>query len=115
MVLALMSEAVVSNVEGIIKTLSELEDNIDSLNGKVEEMKKKLHAKCENEIEKLREKVVEMATNESESIISQTRNTANQEAKKTLSGAEKNLAEIRKKIDTKFDEAVEHAVSSILK
>ncbi|MBI3842713.1 MAG: hypothetical protein HY295_06205 [Thaumarchaeota archaeon] len=110
-----MSEVAVSNVEGIIKTLSELEDNIDSLNERVEEMKKKLHARCENEIEKLREKVVEMATKESESIISQARDTANQEAKKILSDGEKNLAEIRNKIATKFDEAIEYAVSSILK
>ena len=110
-----MSEVAISNVEGIIKTLSELEDNIDSLNARVEEMKKKMHARCENEIEKSRERVVEMATKESESIISQARDTANQEAKKILSEGEKNLVEIRKKIDTKFDEAVEYAVSSILK
>ena len=49
----------VSKVEGIIKTLSELEENIDSLNEKVADMKKKPHTKVENEIENLREKVVE--------------------------------------------------------
>ena len=40
----------VSKVEGIIKTLSELEENIDSLNEKIADMKKKLHTKVENEI-----------------------------------------------------------------
>lgn len=110
-----MSEVAVSIVEGIIKALSELEDDIDSLNERVDEMKKKLHARCENEIEKLREKVVGMATKESESIISQARDMANQEAKKILSEGERNLAEIKKKVGAKFDEAVEYAVSSILK
>ncbi|MGH9998723.1 MAG: hypothetical protein ACRD90_02545 [Nitrosopumilaceae archaeon] len=110
-----MSEVAVSKVEGIIKTLSELEENIDSLNEKVADMKKKLHARVENEAENLREKVVEMVTKESESIISKTRDTANQDAKKILNDGEKNLAEIKTKISAKFDEAVEDTISSILK
>jgi len=110
-----MSEVAVSKVEGIIKTLSELEENIDSLNEKVADMKKKLHARVEKEVENLREKVVEMATKESESIISKTRDAANQDAKKILDDGEKSLSEIKIKISEKFDEAVEDTVSSILK
>ncbi len=93
----MISEVTVSKVEGIIKTLSELEENIDSLNEKVADMKKKIHARSENEIEQLREKVIEMATKESGSIISQAREAANQEAKKILSDGEKSLAKIKKK------------------
>lgn len=110
-----MSEIAVSKVEGIIKTLSELEENIDSLNEKVADMKKKLHAKAENEIESLREKVIEIATKESESIISKTKEAANQEAKTIQSDGEKVLAEIKTTIDEKFDESVEYVVSSVLK
>ena len=110
-----MSEVAVSKVEGIIKTLSELEENIDSLNEKVADMKKKLHARAENEVENLREKVVEMATKESESMISKTRDGATQDAKKILNDGEKSLAEIKTKISEKFDEAVEYTISSILK
>ena len=110
-----MSEVAVSKVEGIIKTLSELEENIDSLNEKVADMKKKLHARVENEIENLREKVIELATKESESIISKTKDAANQDAKKILDDGEKSLAEIKTKVSTKLDEAVEYVVSSILK
>ena len=110
-----MSEVAVSKVEGIIKTLSELEENIDSLNEKVADMKKKLHTRVENEVEILREKVVEMATKESESIISKTRDAANQDAKKILNDGEKSLAEIKTKISEKFNDAVEDTISSILK
>ena len=110
-----MSEVAVSKVEGIIKTLSELEENIDSLNEKVADMKKKLHTRVENEIENLREKVIELATKESESIISKTKDAANQDAKKILDEGEKSLAEIKTKASTKFDEAVEYVVSSVLK
>ncbi len=110
-----MSEVAVSKVEGIIKTLSELEENIDSLNEKVADMKKNLHTKVENEIETLREKIIEMATKESEFMISKTRDAASQEAKKILNDGEKSLAEIKTKISEKFDEAVDETVSSILK
>ena len=110
-----MSEVSVSKVEGIIKTLSELEENIDSLNEKVADMKKKLHARVENEVENLREKVVEMATKEAGSMISKTRDAANQDAKKILNDGEKSLAEIKTKINEKFDEAVEYTIASILK
>lgn len=110
-----MSEVAISKVEGIIKTLSELEENIDSLNDKVADMKKKLHARVENEIENLREKVVEMVTIESKSIISKTKDAANQDAKKILNDGEKSLAEIKTKISEKFDEAVEDTISSMLK
>ncbi|MEK6877316.1 MAG: hypothetical protein AABZ49_01675 [Thermoproteota archaeon] len=110
-----MSEVAVSKVEGIIKTLSELEENIDSLNEKVADMKKKLHARVENEIENLREKVVEIATKESESMISKTKDAANQDAKKILNDGEKSLVEIKTKINEKFEEAVEETLSSVLK
>ena len=56
-----------------------------------------------------------MATKEAETIISQPREAANQEDKKILSDGEENLAEIKKKIDTKFDETIEYVFSSVLK
>ena len=56
-----------------------------------------------------------MATKEAETIISQSREAANQEDKKILSDGEENLAEIKKKIDTKFDETIEYVISSVLK
>ena len=51
-----MGEVAVSKVEEIIKTLSELEVNVHSLNDKVADMKKKLHTRSQNEIERLRKK-----------------------------------------------------------
>ena len=110
-----MSEVAVSKVEGIIKTLSELEENIDSLNEKVADMKKKLHARAETEIEKLHEKVAEMATKEAELMISKAKEAAKQEAAKIESDGQKSLAEIKAKIDLEFDEAVEYVVSYALK
>ncbi len=110
-----MSEVAVSRVEEIIKSLSELENNIDSLDEKVKGSGKELQSKCLNEIEKLREKVVRMATKEAESIISVAREDANKESKKIQSEGEKKIGETKKKIDNKFDEAVDDVVSFVLK
>ena len=45
-----------SKVTGIIKSLNVLEDDIDSLNSKVGDMKKQLSVKAQNEIDTLMEK-----------------------------------------------------------
>ena len=63
-----MSSMAESKVTGIIQSLSALEDDLDSLNGKVAEMKKQLSIKAQTEIDKLLEKTREMATNEAEII-----------------------------------------------
>ena len=109
----MMSEVEVSKVEGIIKTLSELEENIDSLNEKVADMKKKLHIRSQNEIENLREKVKEDHHRIWINNITSTWNCKSRN-KKDLNWRRKNLAETKKKIDTKF-EATKYVVSSVLK
>ena len=47
-----------SKVTGIIKSLNALEDDIDSLNSKVADMKKQLSVKAQSEIDNLIEKPV---------------------------------------------------------
>jgi V/A-type H+-transporting ATPase subunit G/H len=48
-----MSSMAESKVTGIIKSLNILEDNLDSLNGKVGDMKKQLSIKAQTEIDNL--------------------------------------------------------------
>ena len=64
-----MSSMAESKVTGIIKSLSSLEDDLDSLDGKVSDMKKQLNVKAQNEIDALLEKTQEIATKEAEVII----------------------------------------------
>jgi V/A-type H+-transporting ATPase subunit G/H len=104
-----------SKVTGIIQSLNGLEDDLDSLNSKVADMKKQLSVKAQNEIDDLLEKTREMATNEAEVLINTSKEKANSESLKIAQDGEAKLAEIQSKIDANFDEAVKHVVSTVLK
>lgn len=104
-----------SKVTGIIQSLNSLEDNLDSLNGKVADMKKQLSVKAINEIDKLLEKTREMATKEAENIINASKSKAAVESEKITKEGKSKLSEIQSNIDAHFDEAVKHVVSTVLK
>jgi len=104
-----------SKVTGIIQSLTGLEDDLDSLNGKVSEMKKQLSMKAQTEIDKLSEKTKDMALKEAEVIINASKEKANTESKRIAQDGEAKLSEIKSKIDSNFDEAVRHVVSTVLK
>ena len=110
-----MSSMAESKVTGIIQSLSALEDDLDSLNSKITEMKKQLSVKALTEIDKLLEKTREMATKEAEVIINASKEKANAESAKIAQEGETQLSEITTRIDSNFDEAVRHVVSTVLK
>jgi len=110
-----LSEIAASKVDVIIKALSGLEDDVDSLNTKIADMKKKLNTKTQNEIDKIMEQTTKMATQEAESMISQSREKSKIQADQILKKGEENLAKIKAQIDSKFDDAVNHVASIVLK
>ena len=110
-----MSNMAESKVTGIIKSLSSLENDLDSLNGKVADMKKQLNVKALGEIDALLEKTREMATKEAEVIINASKEKATAESAKITQEGEAKLSEIQSNIDANFDEAVKHVVSTVLK
>ena len=110
-----MSSMAESKVTGIIQSLSGLEDDLDSLNSKVGDMKKQLSLKAQTEIDNLLEKTREMATQEAETIINASKEKANTESAKIVQDGESKLSEIHSKIDAGFDEAVRQVVSTVLK
>jgi len=104
-----------SKVTGIIKSLNSLEDDLDSLNGKVTDMKKQLTVKAQTEIDALIEKTQEIATKEAGVIINASKEKATAESTKIIQEGETKLSEIQSKIDANFDDAVKHVVSTVLK
>ncbi|MDC0522694.1 DivIVA domain-containing protein [Nitrosopumilus sp.] len=110
-----MTDVAESKVTGIIKTLNVLEDDLDSLTGKVGDMKKQLNVKTLNEIDTLLEKTREMATKEAEVIINAAKEKANTESAKIAQDGESKLAEIDSNVNSNFDDMVKHVVSTILK
>ncbi len=110
-----MADVAESKVTGIIKTLNVLEDDLDSLTGKVGDMKKQLNVKTLTEIDALLEKTREMATKEAEVIINAAKEKANTESAKIAQDGESKLAEIDSNVNANFDDMVKHVVSTILK
>jgi V/A-type H+-transporting ATPase subunit G/H len=110
-----MADVAESKVTGIIKTLNGLEDDLDSLTGKVGDMKKQLNVKTLSEIDTLLEKTREMATKEAEVIINAAKEKANTESAKIAQDGESKLAEIESNVNSNFDDMVKHVVSTILK
>jgi len=104
-----------SKVTGIVKSLNILEDDLDSLNSKVGDMKKQLSVKAQTEIDNLLEKTREMATKEAEVIINTSKEKATVESVKIAQQGDVKLSEIQSNIDANFDEAVKHVVSIVLK
>jgi len=110
-----MSSMDESKVTGIIRSLNALEDDLDSLNSKVGDMKKQLTIKTQTEIDALLEKTREMATKEAEVIINASKGKATAESAKIAQEGEAKLSEIQSNINANFDEAVKHVVSTVLK
>ena len=110
-----MSSLAESKVTGIIKSLNALEDDLDSLNGKVADMKKQLSVKAQTEIDVLLEKTREIATKEAEVIINASKEKATAESAKITQEGEAKLSELQSNVDASFDEAVKHVVSTVLK
>jgi len=110
-----MSSMAESKVTGIIKSLNALEEDLDSINNKVSDMKKQLAIKAQNEIDVLLEKTREMATKEAEVIINASKEKATAESAKITQEGEVKLSEIQSNVDANFDKAVKHVVSTVLK
>ena len=110
-----MADVAESKVTGIIKTLNVLEDNLDSLTGKVGDMKKQLNVKTLSEIDTLLEKTREMVTKEAEVMINAAKEKANTESVKIAQEGDSKLAEIESNVNSNFDDMVKHVVSTILK
>ena len=104
-----------SKVTEIIKSLNTLEDDLDSLNVKVGDMKKQLSLKTQSKIDSLLEKTREMATKEAELMINASKEKATSESAKIAQEGEAKLSEIQSQIDANFDEAVKTVVSTVLK
>lgn len=104
-----------SKVTGIVKSLNALEDDLDSLNGKVGDMKRQLSVKAQNEIDSLLAKTQEMATKEAQTLIDASKEKATAESAEITKAGDAKLSEIQSSIDANFDKAVKDVVSTVLK
>jgi hypothetical protein len=103
-----------SSVEVIINALAELEKDIDNLNSKVEDLKKRIMIYSNEEIEKLKQQIIAIANEEARKIIDIAKAEAEAESTIIVREADKNLSDIKKNIDSSHDKAVASIVKIVL-
>jgi F0F1-type ATP synthase membrane subunit b/b' len=103
-----------SAVETIVSALSELENDIDMLYGRVEEMKKRIIAHSNEEVEKLKQQIITLANEEAKQIVDSAKAEAEAESENIGEVGRANLANIRKNIKASFDATVDSIVQAVL-
>ena len=103
-----------SAVETIVSALSELENDIDGMYGRVEEMKRRIITHSDEEIEKLKQQIITIANEEAKHIVDSTKAEAEAESEKIGEIGRANLANIRKNIKASFDATVDNIVQAVL-
>jgi vacuolar-type H+-ATPase subunit H len=103
-----------SAVETIVSALSELENDIDGMYGRVEEMRKRIIAHSDEEIENLKQQIITLANEEAKQIVDSTKAEAEAESEEIGEIGRANLANIRKNIKASFDATVDSIVHAVL-
>ncbi|MDQ3888833.1 MAG: hypothetical protein M3251_06125 [Thermoproteota archaeon] len=103
-----------SEVETIISALSELENDIDRMYGRVEEMRRRIIAHSDEEIENLKQRIITLANEEAKQIVDSTKAEAEAESEEIGEIGRANLANIRKNIKASFDATVDSIVQAVL-
>ncbi len=103
-----------SEVETIVSALSELENDIDRMYGRVEEMRRRIIARSDEEIENLKQRIITLANEEAKQIVDSTKAEAEAESEEIGEIGRANLANIRKNIKASFDATVDSIVQAVL-
>ena len=102
-----------SAVEQIIDALSSLETDLDNLNSRVNDMKKRIIAYSISEIEKQKQKVIAIANEDAKAIIDTARKEAENESAVIMAETEKITATTKRNIDNSLPHAVDFVVKTI--
>ena len=104
-----------SSVEIIINALAELEKDIDNLNLRVEEMKRRIIIYSNEQIENLKHQIISIANEEAKKIVDIAKKEAEDESSLIAKEADNKLSDIKKNIDSSLDLAVDNIVNMVLK
>ena len=102
-----------SSVEQIIDALSSLETDLDNLNSRVNDMKKRIIAYSISEIEKQKQRVIAIANEDSRVIIDTARKEAKNESAVIMAETEKITTTTKRNIDNSLPHAVDFVVKTI--
>ena len=100
-----------SKIEVVITSLSDMEKELDSIKLQANDAKREMISMARKEAILLKEKLVQDATKKMEQKVAVAVKENEKEAEKSISKAEDDILVLKKKMDSRFD----HAVDSVLK
>ena len=100
-----------SKIEVVITSLSDMEKELDSIKLQANDAKREMISMARKEAILLKEKLVQDATKKMEQKVAVAVKENEKEAEKSISKAEDDIRVLKKKMDSRFD----HAVDSVLK
>ncbi len=100
-----------SKIEVVITSLSDMEKELDSIKLQANDAKREMISMARKEAILLKEKLVQDATKKMEQKVDVAVKENEKEAEKSISKAEDDIRVLKKKMDSRFD----HAVDSVLK
>ena len=103
-----------SPVETIVSALYELENDIDEMYGRVDEMRRRIIARSDEEIENLKRQIITIANEEAKQIMDSAKREAEAESEEIGEIGRANLANIKKNIKASFDATVDSIVQAVL-
>ena len=103
-----------SAVDSIIGALSQLEADIDGMNARVDEMKRRMMARSNEQVEKLKQQITALASEEAKKIVDGAKTEADAESEKIAEMGRASVAGIKKNINSSFDRAVDSIVKTVL-
>jgi F0F1-type ATP synthase membrane subunit b/b' len=104
-----------SSVEVIINALAELEKDIDNLNLKIEEMKKRIIIYSNEQIENLKQQIISIANEEAKKIVDIAKKEAEDESSLIAKETDNRLSDIKKNIELSLDRSVDSIVNMVLR
>jgi V/A-type H+/Na+-transporting ATPase subunit G/H len=102
------------SVESIVKTLSQLEGDIDELDSKVEELKRRLIVHSNEEIERLKQQIITFAENEAKKIVDMAKTEVESDSAAITKESDESLTKIKKNIDSMSDMIVDKIAKMII-
>jgi vacuolar-type H+-ATPase subunit H len=103
-----------SAVESIVSALSSLENDIDGLYVRADEMKKRIMAHSNEEVDKLKQQITMLANEEAKKIVDSAKAEADSESEKIAETERATIASLKKNINSSFDKAVDSIVKTVL-
>ncbi len=109
-----LSEHGSSQIEKVVNILLDVEGSLDEVKAGIEQKKHELRELAREAAEKARDQVIKEVTESMQKALDETRSEAEAEAEKILTKSEQSIKELKKKIDERFQDALDLVSKRVL-